>query len=207
LILDVRLIVITDHKLAAPRTIYEIVEEALHAGAPAIQLRDKHASAAELLDQASRLRDLTSKHSALLFINDRVDVASHAHADGAHLGPSDLPVAEVARLAPGLLLGYSTDDPARAVANAAAGASYIGCGAVYGTASKNVGDERIGIEGLKRVIEAVRIPVVAIGGITIQNVKEIAEAGAAGTAVIGAVMQADHPGRAVEALLRPFSRG
>lgn len=203
--IDLRLIVITDKALAAPRSIFEVVEAALAAGAPAVQLRDKHSSSAQLFQDALQLRELCARHGARLFINDRVDVALVAQADGVHVGPSDLPIAVVRRIAPALLAGCSTDDPAIARLNEAAGAAYIGCGAVFGTSSKDVGAERIGSEGLRRVVEAVSVPVIAIGGITPANVAEVAAAGAAGCAVIGAVMTADRPAQVVEALLRAFS--
>ena len=205
-VIDLRLIVITDRKLAGARSIFDVVEEALAAGAPAIQLRDKSASASALLEDALRLREQTRRHGALLFINDRADVAIAAEADGVHVGPDDIPVAALKRVAPRLHIGFSTDDPDLAQRNVTAGAAYIGCGAVFGTSSKDVGAERIGIDGLRRVVEAVHAPVVAIGGITTENVGEVAAVGAAGCAVIGAVMTADRPGAAVEALLRPFLR-
>ena len=202
--IDLRLIVITDKRLAAPRSIFDVVAEALAAGAPAVQLRDKQASAAQLLEAAMRLKDLCVKHNALLFINDRIDIALSADAHGVHVGPSDLPVAVTREIGPSLLVGYSTDDPAAARLNVESGAAYIGCGAVFGTSSKDVGDEQIGTAGLRRVVEAVNAPVIGIGGITPANVGAVAATGAAGCAVIGAVMKADRPGVAVEALLRAF---
>jgi thiamine-phosphate pyrophosphorylase len=207
---DLRLIVITDPALATPRSVQAVVRQALEAGAPAIQLRDKHASAAQLYRQACDLRQLTRQHQALLFINDRLDVALAAHADGVHLGPHDLPV-RAARLAARragrseLLIGASTDDPTRARELAEEGADYIGCGAVFGTTTKpDIGDEKIGTDRLARVVRAVDIPVVGIGGITPGNCTDVARAGAAGTAVIGAVMSAHDPAAAVRALLKPF---
>src|SRR5688572_9936496 len=86
-IIDLRLIVITDRQVAAPRSVEWVVGEALAAGAPAFQLRDKHASSAELVELALRLRKLTERRGALLFINDRLDIATAVGADGAHLGP------------------------------------------------------------------------------------------------------------------------
>jgi thiamine-phosphate diphosphorylase len=127
-----RLIVITDGSLAAPRSVIEVVAAALAAGAPAVQLRDKHASAAELLDLAQALRALTRSTRTLLFVNDRLDVALAAGADGVHLGPDDLPVGAVRRCAPpGFLIGFSTDDADGARRAVREGADYIGCGAVY----------------------------------------------------------------------------
>lgn len=207
---DLRLIVITDAELAAPRTLDDIVAAALEAGAPAIQLRDKTAPAATLHDQALRYREMTRRTGALLFVNDRVDVALSAGADGVHLGPHDLPVGAARRAATAagradLLIGFSADRPHTAREAAAAGAAYIGCGAVFGTASKaDVGDERIGTARLHEVVEGVAIPVVAIGGITPANVREVARTGAAGAAVIGAIMAADDIHATVTALLAAF---
>jgi thiamine-phosphate pyrophosphorylase len=204
---DLRLIVITDAALAAPRAVRDVVGAALEAGAPAIQLRDKAADARTLFDQARDLLRLTRAYGALLFVNDRVDVALAAGADGVHLGPDDLPLEAVRRATPPtFLVGFSTDDPELARRAAAAGAAYIGCGAVFGTTTKNVGDERIGPEGLRRVVAAVDVPVIGIGGVTPGNVAQVAAAGAAGAAVIGAVMTAPDPAAAVRELLAPFTR-
>jgi thiamine-phosphate pyrophosphorylase len=209
--MDLRLIVITDASLAAPRHVDDIVLAALQAGAPAIQLRDKGATAAELYHHALRLARLARDHEALLFVNDRLDVALAAHAHGVHLGPRDLPV-DAARAAarragrPHLIIGASTDDPDRARQLADAGADYIGCGAVFGTTSKpDIGDERIGLDRLARVARAVDIPVIGIGGITPDNVAAIAAAGAGGGAVIGAVMAAPDTRAAVRGLLHAFA--
>jgi thiamine-phosphate pyrophosphorylase len=207
---DLRLIVITDADLAAPRSVADVVHAAVEAGAPAIQLRDKRAPAESLYHQALRLLAITRVHDVLLFINDRLDVALAAHADGVHLGPDDLPVAAARAAADragrhDLIIGTSTDDPVRAQLAQRDGADYIGCGAVFGTTSKpEVGDERIGTERLARVVRAVDIPVIGIGGITTANVADVARTGAAGSAVIGAVMTAADIGDAVRQLLRPF---
>ncbi len=201
--LDLRVIVITDRALAAPRTVEQVVLECLEAGAPAVQLRDKSATPAELLAQALVLRELTARYNALLFVNDRLDVALAAGADGVHIGPDDVPLAAARKAVHAeFLIGCSTDDPARARAYEADGASYIGCGAVFGTTSKvEVANEQIGPEGLRAVVEAVRIPVVGIGGITPGNAQLVALAGAAGCAVISALMKSDSPGETIGALL------
>ena len=207
---DLRLIVISDVALAAPRSVLDVVRAAVRAGAPAIQLRDKAASPRALHDQARRMLEVTRPAGALLFINDRLDVALATGADGVHLGPRDLPVAaarSAARAAghPDFLIGASTDDPMAARAAEAQGASYIGCGAVFGTTSKpGLEEERIGTARLAEVVAAANVPVVGIGGITPDNVAAVAETGAAGVAVIGAVMKADDVGSAVRRLLDAF---
>jgi thiamine-phosphate pyrophosphorylase len=205
---DLRLIVITDAQLAAPRNVMDVVADALAAGAPAIQLRDKRATARELVEQARALRALTSQHQALLFINDRLDVALAAGADGVHLGPDDLPLAAARAAVPtDFLIGVSTDDPQLAAQAERDGASYIGCGAVFGTTSKaEVAGEAIGPAALRAVVETVSIPVVGIGGIDSTNVTEIAAAGAAGCAVIGAIMKSTDIAHTVRSLLNPFPR-
>lgn len=201
-----RLIVITDAEMAAPRGGVEaVVDRALRAGAPCIQLRMKGAGAGEMLDAARPLRRMTRAAGALFFVNDRVDVALAAEADGVHLGPDDLPVGPVRdAVERDLLVGHSTDQPERARRAAAAGADYIGCGTVFPTDSKGDAGDAIGVEGLDRVARAVDAPVVGIGGITPEGAREVARTGAAGVAVISAVMGAGDPGRAVRRLLEPF---
>jgi thiamine-phosphate pyrophosphorylase len=200
---DLRLIVITDAALASPRAVVDVVTAALEGGAPAVQLRDKSAAAAALLEDARALLPLVRRYGALLFVNDRLDVALAAGADGVHLGPDDLPVAAArAQAPPGFLIGFSTDDPAAARQAVADGADYIGCGAVFGTTSKaNASDERIGIARLDEVARAVDRPVVGIGGINVSNVMEVAATAAAGVAVIGAVMNAADPANAARTLV------
>jgi thiamine-phosphate pyrophosphorylase len=202
---DLRLIVITDAALAAPRSVMDIIRAALEAGAPAVQLRDKTASARELVELTRAVLPHAAATHALVLVNDRLDVALAAHAHGVHLGPDDVPVAAARRVAPApFLIGCSTDDPARARELERDGASYIGCGAVFGTTTKDTGGERIGTQRLAEVIRAVDIPVVGIGGVNEQNIAEVARAGAAGAAVISAVMAAADPGAATRRLLTHF---
>ncbi|MGH7446498.1 MAG: thiamine phosphate synthase [Longimicrobiales bacterium] len=199
---DLRLIVITDRRLAGTRSIIEIVRAALDAGAPAIQLRDKSATARELAELARTLLRLTAAAQALLFVNDRLDVALACGADGVHLGPDDVPLTAARRIAPlPFLIGCSTDDATRARQLEHDGASYIGCGAVFGTSTKDVAGERIGIARLDQVARAVSIPVVGIGGVNASNIAEISRTAAAGAAVVSAVMAAADPGAATAELM------
>ena len=205
-----RLTVITDEALARPRALSDVVREALAAGAPTIQLRLKGASARELLEATHTLMPIVRSAGALLIVNDRLDVALAAGADGVHLGPDDPPVLD-ARAASGtraaadpFIVGYSVDTVDEAARAEAEGADYLGVGAVYETAHKADAGEVIGLEGLRRVVQAVSIPVVAIGGITPERARAVAETGACGCAAIGAVMGSPEPGDAVRALLLPF---
>jgi thiamine-phosphate pyrophosphorylase len=204
-----RLIVITDSERARPRAVVEVVSAALRAGAPTIQLRDKHASALELLELGRSMRELTRASGALLFVNDRLDVALAVGADGVHVGPDDLPVGAVRAAAPaGFLIGASADDPEVARRLVADGADYVGCGAVYATSTKPDAGEVIGLEGVERVARAVDVPVIGIGGITVERSAEVAATSAAGVAVVAAVMAASDVAGTVRALLEPWgSRG
>lgn len=201
-----RLIVITDRRLAEPRGVEEVVTLALEGGAKAVQLRDKEAGAREMLAQAIRLRELTREYGALLFINDRADVALTAGADGVHLGPDDIPVAALRSFVPrDFLVGYSTDLPDTAARAQEEGADYLGCGTVYPTSSKEDAGETIGLGRLREVVRSVEIPVVGIGGIDTSRAREVAGTGCAGVAVIGAVMAAPDPKETTARLLEAFT--
>ena len=197
--------------LARPRALSDVVREALAAGAPTVQLRLKSASARELLEAAQTLMPIVRSAGALFIVNDRLDVALAAGADGVHLGPDDPPVKDVRRVADArsgvadtFIVGYSTDTTDEAARAEAEGADYLGVGAVYATANKSDAGDVIGLEGLRRVVKAVSIPVVAIGGITPERAPAVAKTGACGSATIGAVMSAAEPAEAVRELLLPF---
>jgi thiamine-phosphate pyrophosphorylase len=200
------LIVVTDPELARPRSVLEIVTAALAAGAPAVQLRAKDASARELLELGRAILPAARAHDALLFVNDRLDVALALGADGVHLGPDDVPVGAARRAVPeGFLVGASTDDPNAARQLVSDGASYIGCGTVYATTTKADAGDVIGLDGLDRVAAAVDVPVIGIGGITVDGAAEVAAfTRAAGVAVVGAVMRAPDVAAAVRGLLAPW---
>lgn len=201
-----RLVVITSEDLAGPNDVVNVVQQALSAGAPSIQLRAKEATARELTAMVQVLLPSVRAAGSLLFVNDRLDVALAAGADGVHLGPDDLPVRDVrSTVADDFIVGYSTDDPEEAAQAQADGADYLGSGTVYTTTNKSDPGEVIGVEGLRRVVEAVSIPVVGIGGITPDRAEAVAETGASGIAVIGAVMSAADPGDAVRRLMAPFA--
>ena len=203
-----RLIVITDRRLADPEDVTDIVADALQAGARTVQLREKAQPPREVLPLARRLRADTRRHGALFFVNDRLDLALAAEADGVHLGPDDLPVRAAREIAPpGFLIGYSADDVDEARRAVRDGADYIGCGTVYPTGTKPDAGRVTGVEGLRAVARAINAPVVGIGGVTPARAPAVISAGAVGCAAIGAVMAAANPRRAVADFLQAAKHG
>jgi len=195
------LYVITDASPNPGRSHGDIARAALAGGADAVQLRDKSATAQNLCLLVSEIQPIARKFGAVLLVNDRVDVALVAGADGAHVGQDDLP-ASVARrlLPPPSVLGVSAGTVEEARKAARAGADYIGVGPVYPTPTKPDASEAIGPEGLARIVRAVSVPVVGIGGITLENVTAVIGTGAAGAAVVSAVVSAQDMAQATRAL-------
>lgn len=186
------LYVITDERLSGGRTHEEQTRAALAGGAGLVQLRDKTASTRRLYEAACAMRALTRAAGALLIINDRLDIALAADADGLHVGPDDLPVAVARRLLrPGMVLGASAGTVEEAIAAARDGADYLGVGAVYeARGSKADAGPPVGPERVRQVRAAVRIPIVGIGGIKEENAAAVIEAGADGVAIITGVVAA-----------------
>ena len=199
--------VLTDPDLARGRGHREIVTAALVGGADVIQLRDKTLGNDALRDLAAEIAREVRGVGATFVVNDSVDVALAVGADGVHLGPDDEPVARARARWPGLL-GASARTPERACELVAAGADYLGVGPVYGTATKPDAPGVLGLDGLGAVVRAVEgsVPVVGIGGIRPDNAGAVLEAGAAGVAVISAVVGAEDVRRAVRALREALDR-
>ncbi|MYL16202.1 thiamine phosphate synthase [Halorubrum terrestre] len=194
---------VTATSRSAGRTTPEVVAAALDGGVDVVQLRDKAASARERYETGLRLRELTAEAGVPLVVNDRIDLAAAVDADGVHLGQSDLPVA-VAReqLGEDAVVGVSASTVEQAEAAEAAGADYLGVGAVYGTDSKDVSGDRdgIGVERIAAVADAVSIPVIGIGGIDAGNAAPVVAAGATGVAVLSAITAAEDPAAATAAI-------
>ena len=179
-----------------------MVCDVLRAGCPAVQLREKELPPREVLPLARTVRRATHDAGALLLVNDRLDIALAVGADGVHLGPDDLPVGLAKQLAPpSFLVGYSASTVAQARSAIAMGADYIGCGPVFPTTTKSDAGSAIGVAQLSRIVRSVDAPVVAIGGINPENASATIQAGAAGVAVIGAVMTASDPRATTSGLL------
>jgi thiamine-phosphate pyrophosphorylase len=197
------LYVITDLELARGRSHIEIARAALDGGADAIQLRDKSSTSLKLCRLAAEIHPMARKFGAVFVINDRADVALAAGADGVHVGPEDLPARECRRLLPRpLVLGVSAGTREEARKAEKEGADYVGVGPVFPTATKPDAGQAIGLEQLAAIAHAVSIPTIGIGGITLDNVAGVIEAGAAGAAVVSAVVSAEDMAAAARALKR-----
>jgi len=201
---DVNLFLITDRKFFnATCYLYLAFEAALDAGIKAVQLRERDLSTKELFDMAVWLRELTREYGALLFINDRVDVALSVSADGVHLGNSCLPVKAVREIAGDkLIIGVSAHSVDEALEAEKAGADFLTFGPLYETPSKIKYGIPVGIDSLNNVKSRVKIPVFAVGGIKPDKVKELRAAGADGIAVISAILTAKDIGKTTETFLR-----
>jgi thiamine-phosphate pyrophosphorylase len=194
-----RLVLVTDRHATDGRDLVGVVEQALDAGLPAVQLRDKDLAGRPLFTLAERLRAATRRTGAMLFVNDRVDVAIAVGADGVQLGAASLPVAVARRLMPASCpIGQSThglDETCATVAD------FVVFGPVFATPSKQAYGAPQGIAALGRVVGDARVPVLAIGGIDAANAASVRAAGAHGIAVIRAILGASDPASATRTLL------
>jgi thiamine-phosphate pyrophosphorylase len=196
------LYVIIDTQALQGRRHIEVARQVIRGGAKVIQLRDKTLNKRELLPVACQLKDLCTEQGALFIMNDYLDLAIAAEADGLHLGQEDLPVAAARRLLPiDKIVGCSTTTVELALAAQADGADYIAVGSMYPTSSKEAA-KVVGPERLRQVRSAVSVPLVAIGGITKDNMAEVIAAGANAVAVISAILGADSPETAAREIVK-----
>ena len=201
---DFRVYLITDRGQAPGGDILRAVEGALHGGVRAVQLREKDLPGKDLYLLAGRMRELTARHGAMLFVNDRVDVALAVGADGVHLGGSSMPVpAARTLLGDEALIGCSTHSLRELREAAARGADFATFGPVYPTPSKAAYGPPVGVAALSGACRETAIPVFALGGVGPHNAGEVMEAGAFGIALIKGVVAAPDPrGAAAELLTR-----
>jgi thiamine-phosphate pyrophosphorylase len=193
------LVLVTDRHATGGRALVDVVAAALDAGLPAVQLREKDLPGRPLLALAEQLRHLTARTGALLMVNDRIDVALAAGADGVHLGGGSMPVGVARRLlGADALVGVSTHAPAEA---ADTDADFAFFGPVYSTPAKAAYGAPQGEVRLHQAAAAARVPLLAIGGVTAARLPAVRAAGAAGVAVIRAVLAAADPAAATRALL------
>ncbi len=191
---------VTDRAWVGKKTLLEQIEEVLRGGVTLLQLREKNLPEEEFLKEAIQVKELCHRYNVPLIINDNVDVAEKAGADGVHVGIEDAPVAEIRRrMGPGFIIGATAKTVEQAVFAEQSGADYLGVGAVYPSPTKK-NAIRITKEQLLEICSSVSIPAVAIGGITAENLPPLAGSGIAGAAVVSAVFGAENPETAARQL-------
>lgn len=185
---DYSIYLVTDDGCLQGRALIDCVREALEGGVTLVQYRAKTASSAEMYNEALQLKALCDSFKVPLIINDRLDIAMAVGAAGVHLGQDDLPCAAARKiLGEDYIIGVSAHNPAEAKAALQSGADYLGCGAVFGTATK-ADVKKLGTDGLAAICKAKGLPVVGIGGVTADNYREVRAAGADGAAIVSGIL-------------------
>ena len=184
---DLLLYAVTDRHWLNGRSLRQVVEESLDGGVTMVQLREKQLEEGTFLEEAKELQALCRQRRIPFLVNDNVDIALAMNADGVHVGQSDMEALDVRKkLGPDKIIGVSAQTVEQALLAQAHGADYLGVGAVFPTGSKDDAVE-VPFETLKAICQAVRIPVVAIGGISKANVEQLMGSGICGVAVISAI--------------------
>lgn len=193
---------VTDQSwLKQGQTLLSVCEEVLSNGATFLQIREKDLDAASFEAEAAKLKELCARCNVPYVVNDSVEIALAIEADGVHVGQSDIKGRDIRSIiGADKILGISAGTVEEAINAEAAGADYIGVGAVFGTGTKK-NARNMTIERLKEICRAVSIPVVAIGGINANNLMELSHSGVDGVAVVSAIFAADEPGKATARLL------
>ena len=197
---DLLVYAVTDRHWLNGRTLYEVVKESLDGGVTFLQLREKDLDDENFLKEAIELKELCKEYKVPFVINDNVDIAIKMDADGVHVGQSDMEAGDVrAKLGPDKIIGVSAQTVEQAVLAEKRGADYLGVGAVFPTGSKDDAED-VSHATLKAICDAVSIPVVAIGGITLENASQLKDSGICGVAVISAIYAQDDIRKASEDL-------
>jgi len=197
--IDYSLYLVTDRGLSRGRSTLEVVRAAVRGGVTCVQLREKTAATRAFIEEALGVRAYLNSCGVPLIINDRVDVALAVGADGVHLGQSDMPLAAArALVGAAMVIGISAESVRDAVE--AAGADYLGVSPVFATPTKADTAAPLGLEGLRAIREAVKTPLVAIGGLNRGNAAAAIRSGADGVAVVSAIVAADDPEEAARAI-------
>jgi thiamine-phosphate pyrophosphorylase len=199
--IDYSLYLVTDRSLSKGRDTLEVVKAGVAGGVTCVQLREKNCSTLEFIEEALSVKDYLKKHNIPLIINDKVDVAQAVGADGVHLGQTDMPLIMAKDILKGsMIIGISVESLEDAIRAEKDGADYIGISPIFATPTKTDTAPALGLEGLKKISRAVKLPKVAIGGLNQENAGEVILNGASGIAVVSAIVSADYPGKAAEKL-------
>jgi len=189
---DYSLYLVTDRELLRDRDLVQSIELAIQGGVSLVQLREKSVSTREFLELAVRVKELTARYNVPLIINDRLDIALAVDADGLHVGQDDLPMLKARELlGPNKVIGVSARTLTEALLAQQQGADYLGVGAIFKTSTKTDALE-VSLEQLEYIKKSVTIPVVAIGGINLENIQQVMAAGIDGVSVVSAILAQDN---------------
>lgn len=201
-------VILDPSQLLPGASLLQVAEEVLEAGVKVVQLRNKQDTAREVFEQARALTQRCERFGACFILNDRIDLALAAGAHGVHLGPHDVPIEDARRIAPTLIIGASAGNARTARALHAAGADYLGVGALFDArASKADASAPKGLEVVRQVRAELgdEVPFVGIGGITSERTPQVLAAGADGVAMIRAIIRSEDPGKEVSRCLAALS--
>lgn len=202
--IDLSLYLVTD-KSDDVEKFLKTIEEAIKGGTTVVQIREKTADTLDFYNLALKVKEITTKYNVPLIINDRVDIALAIDADGVHVGQSDMPCDVTRRLiGDDKILGVSAATIDEAQKAQKDGADYIGTGAVFPTKTKDDAPS-VTKQELKEIVDSIEIPVVAIGGINLENAHDLIDTGISGLSVVSAIMSSDNPKKASEKLLKIFN--
>lgn len=201
-IIDYSMYLVTDRDILQGRDLNEAVEKSILGGATLVQLREKHISDEEFLKIAKELKKITDKYNVPFIINDNVEIAKLVDATGVHIGQSDDNLAYARKiLGKDKIIGVSVGNLEEAKLAQKGGADYLGIGTIFFTTTKDDINRPLEIEGLKRIVEGIDIPNVAIGGIHLNNIKEVMKTGTNGVAIISEILGKNDIKKASEKLL------
>lgn len=201
---DCKIYLVTDEKACNGKDFYECIRGAIEGGVRIVQLREKNLSTKDFFERALKVKEICKKYGVLFIVNDRLDIVQAVEADGVHLGQSDIPV-EVARkvLKDKFLIGATARNVDEAIKAELSGADYIGSGAIFGTNTKD-NAKKLKMEELKKIVDIVKIPVFAIGGVNINNISMLKNIGLQGVCSVSGILSEKDCKLAVETMLKNF---
>ena len=202
---DCKIYLITDEKACNRKDFYKCIEESIKGGVKIVQLREKNSSTKDFYEKALKVKEICKNYGALFIINDRLDIAQAVEADGVHLGQTDMPIEKARKILKNkFLIGATARNAKEAKKAELLGADYIGSGAIFGTNTKD-NAKKLEMEDLKKIVNSVKIPVFAIGGINISNVSLLKNIGLQGICLVSGILSEKDCKKAVELMLKNFN--
>lgn len=202
---DCKIYLVTDEKACNGKDFYKCIEESIKGGVKIVQLREKNSSTKDFYEKTLKVKEICKNYGALFIINDRLDIAQAVEADGVHLGQTDMPIEKARKILKNkFLIGATARNAKEAKKAELLGADYIGSGAIFGTNTKD-NAKKLEMEDLKKIVNSVKIPVFAIGGINISNVSLLKNIGLQGICLVSGILSEKNCKKAVELMLKNFN--